>query len=136
MADVAGGCRACHAELEDGCLGGVGGRGVRLEREAPTTVALAQVEVQDAGLAHAGPACELYYRPYLVSIGDRDEHSLVQGRRRGLQAGLQYFVVRRHLDRHEELLTRAARRRQCQGVHGRNTKAYELDSKLPCSNAV
>src|SRR4051794_12160632 len=59
MADLPGGCRACHAKLEDGCLGGVGGRGIGLEREAPTTVALTQVEVQDAGLAHAGPACQL-----------------------------------------------------------------------------
>ena len=59
--------------------------------------------MQDAGLAHAGPACQFYHRPYLVGIGDRDEHPLVKRRRRGLHVGRQYFFVNRHLDRHEEL---------------------------------
>src|SRR5215469_14191031 len=101
MADLPGGCHACHAKLEDGCFGGVGGRGIGLEREAPAAVALAQVEVQDAGLAHAGPACQLHHRPYLVGIGDRDEHPLVKGRRRGLRVGRQCFAVNRHVDRHK-----------------------------------
>jgi len=97
MADVPGGGHAGHAKLEDGCLGGVGGRGVGLEREALAAVALAQVEVQGASLAHAGLAGQLHRRPDLAGIGDRDEYPLVEGRRGGLRAGGHCCVVNRHL---------------------------------------
>src|SRR5215472_13172441 len=138
VANLPRGGHACHAKLKDCCLGGVGGRGVRLEREAPAAVAFAQVEVQDAGLAHAGAACQFHYGSYLAGIGDRDEHSLVKGRRRGLRVGRQGFAVNRRLARHVRLLTLAARALGGArvGSYGCNRKADELDSKLPDSNAV
>src|SRR5258708_14608242 len=59
VANLSRGSDAQHAKLEDSRLDDVRGGGVRLERIAAASHALAKIEVQDAGLARTRSARQL-----------------------------------------------------------------------------
>jgi len=66
---------ARHAQLEDGRLDDFGGRGISLQREAPSPGDLARIEVQDAGLAHAGSPRQLHHVLHLAGVRHGYQHA-------------------------------------------------------------